>query len=239
MPMPGRKAENDDRVSVRRLFRRFKSTPEQRLRAEQRKNRRRDSISREADRIATTGERHGQRSAAIHANRFKRPRPRTERSELGGGDDFKGGRGGALAPRGSQIFDDANQPIGMRVGQRPQEQRVDDAENCRVGADAEREGRDDHERERWIPPEAPQRVTGVLPQVIEPDQPARLVEALLRGGDVAEPPMRHRARLLAAQAVADEAVGFEREVSLDFRVEIVVGATASPHRCSPGLRLRS
>jgi hypothetical protein len=44
--------------------------------------------------------------------------------------------------------EDAYQAIGLVEGQRPQQHGVDDAEDGCVGADAERENRDDGQRER-------------------------------------------------------------------------------------------
>ena len=51
-------------------------------------------------------------------------------------------------PRRAQVLPDHHQPFGIRIGQRPEQQRVDDAEDCGVGADAQRQRDEGDHRER-------------------------------------------------------------------------------------------
>jgi hypothetical protein len=53
--------------------------------------------------------------------------------------------------------------IRIAIGERLQQQGVDDAEDRRVGADAERQGADGDDREPW---RAPQQ-SGAVPEIIE------------------------------------------------------------------------
>ena len=75
---------------------------------------------------------------------------------------------------------DHHEPLGERVGKRPKEDGVQDAENRRVGADAERQGdqRDRRERRR-----APQQPRGISHVAAEVDEEIRLLRRRNRSGD--------------------------------------------------------
>ncbi|PYR23247.1 MAG: hypothetical protein DMF94_01960 [Acidobacteria bacterium] len=75
----------------------------------------------------------------------------------------------------------------------------------------------------------------VLPQVIQPEEAARLVEAFGGGGGVAESPARGEPRGLRGHAFVDEPFGFEVDVRPDLVGEVVVRASpASFPAPSPG-----
>ena len=57
----------------------------------------------------------------------------------------------------SQRLPDRDQPIGVGVGQRPQQRRVDQREDRAVGADAERQRRHRDRREHWRRAQLPER----------------------------------------------------------------------------------
>src|SRR5215207_2867324 len=61
---------------------------------------------------------------------------------------------------------DRDQSVGVCVGKRPQEHRVHGAEDRGIGADAEREGEDDDERESRALQEAPETVADILQQTV-------------------------------------------------------------------------
>ena len=61
----------------------------------------------------------------------------------------------------------AARALGIVNRQRPEQETVDDGEDRRVGADTERERRDDHDGERALPGEEPERVTDVAADVVE------------------------------------------------------------------------
>src|SRR5215470_2735474 len=49
-------------------------------------------------------------------------------------------RGDAVAIATRRLFENAYDSIGVLVGEWPEQHAIDEAENCRVGADAESEG---------------------------------------------------------------------------------------------------
>ena len=61
---------------------------------------------------------------------------------------------------------DSNQPLRVRVGQRLQEDAVDDGEDGSVGADADRQRRDRDGTEPWIPDEQAEGIADVACQSI-------------------------------------------------------------------------
>ena len=74
-----------------------------------------------------------------------------------------------LRSRGSVVLPDDREPIGIAVRQRLQQQRVDDAEDRGVRADAERQRGDGDEAEARRAQQQPRAVAKVLKQdVIEP-----------------------------------------------------------------------
>ena len=58
-------------------------------------------------------------------------------------------------------MEDPDQPVGLFERQRTQQDGVHDAEDRRVGADAEREDRDDGERERGRARQHPEGVSEI------------------------------------------------------------------------------
>ena len=62
---------------------------------------------------------------------------------------------------------DPDQPIGLGERQRPQEQRVDDAEDGGAGADAEPGDEDGERREAGVAPQRADGVAQILKEVVE------------------------------------------------------------------------
>ena len=56
----------------------------------------------------------------------------------------------------------------MRVGQRPEQHGIDDAEHGGVGADAERDGQDGHRGEAGRPPKRAQGVSDLVDEQTPP-----------------------------------------------------------------------
>ena len=68
----------------------------------------------------------------------------------------------ALAAR--RLLEHADDAVGVRVGQRLQQQSVDEAEDGGVGADAERERQQRHGRESRAPRQGSHGISQVLQQ---------------------------------------------------------------------------
>jgi hypothetical protein len=62
---------------------------------------------------------------------------------------------------------DLHEAFGLGIGERPQEQGVDDGEDRRVGADADREDRDRRDGKPARPPQKPPGVADVASDVLE------------------------------------------------------------------------
>ena len=71
-------------------------------------------------------------------------------------------RGDAVPVAARRLFEHAHDAIGVVIRQRTEHQAVHEAEDRRVGADAERQRQDRHRREAWACSERSQGVTQVL-----------------------------------------------------------------------------
>jgi len=129
-----------------------------------------------------------------------------------------------------EIVLDAHQLFGVRIGQRSQQRRVDDAENRGRCTDAERERENSDRGEAGRLAEHAHGVPNVLNGVIEPEPPARLVEPFARQRHVSEVAMRSGARRVVVEALFAQPGDVLVEVTVDLRREIVERASPSEHR---------
>ena len=83
-------------------------------------------------------------------------------------------------------FVELHEAVGLLVGQRPQHDRVDQAEDGGGRADAQGQRGHDRRGEPRPPRQQPQREARVLHETVPEERASGLVEALARGGDVAE-----------------------------------------------------
>ena len=81
---------------------------------------------------------------------------------------------------------DRHQSVGLGVGQRPEQHRVDEAEDRRVRADSDPQREDDDQAEARVPPEAPQGVLHVADDRLEHGKPRLVPERLLELRNAAE-----------------------------------------------------
>ena len=113
---------------------------------------------------------------------------------------------------------------GSRTGQRAQDQAAEDRKQRRVGADAERERADDHERKAGALAQPTQSRTHVLPDAVDRANRPDVTRVVDGERNVAErAPARVRG-LLWREAVALERVLPKRAVRLDLRAQIRVVA---------------
>ncbi|MGH8176771.1 MAG: hypothetical protein ACREV5_10970 [Steroidobacter sp.] len=73
---------------------------------------------------------------------------------------------------------DRHESVGLMIGQRAEQHRVDDAEDRAVGANAKRQRQDSNGREGWIPFQGDQAVAHVPRQIFDPGQPPLVVQCL-------------------------------------------------------------
>ena len=110
---------------------------------------------------------------------------------------------------------DRHQAIGLRVRQRPENRRVDDAEDREVDADAEREHGDDGGNARLA--QSAYGVAAVLPQLVEQALPAGGAEFFFQAFCAAELEPRAALRLGRRHAAPHQVVG----VGVDMEPQLV------------------
>ena len=99
------------------------------------------------------------------------------------------------------IGDEHRQPLGLLHRQGAQEQAVDDGEDRRVRADAERQRQHDHHGEAAVPDERPERIPDIPTDLIQTGTVTRGSHTLLGLLDAAELEDRQAARLGGRQTV--------------------------------------
>ena len=119
------------------------------------------------------------------------------------------------------------------VGQRREQYGLDDAEDGRGAADAERE-RGNHDRGiAGSAPDLPYRQPEILPERVAGAQRIELIDLLAGPGDVAELAARRDARLGGRQAGADVAIGQHLEMGFELETGLLVQAPARPSVAEP------
>ena len=104
---------------------------------------------------------------------------------------------------------------------------MDDAEDGRVGADAERQRQDGHGGEARRPAQHPRGVVQIPPGIIQPAQGSFVAVPLLHLLDAAERALRGESGIVGRQAAASKLVFEQRQVGRDFSGELAVrGAVA-------------
>src|SRR5690348_5535804 len=120
-----------------------------------------------------------------------------------------------------------DQLIRLIYGKSPQQQCIDEAKDCGVGADAESEGENRDRREAWGFAQHTQREANVAREIVPEEPAAEFVEALLSLGDVAESAAGGVVSFLFAEALFAEACNLQLQMRFDFALEIVFLALPS------------
>ena len=138
--------------------------------------------------------------------------------------------------RGSGERKDANQAIAVDVGQRPQQNRVEQAECHRGKAKAQPERRANEEREQRTPSQLAKGSAQVPQQGVEPVQAVGLAPRLLDCRNAAEVDMRHPPRFPFAHAPRKVLLDRHLQVGVELVVELPLGrgpAQAGPRARQP------
>ncbi len=109
-------------------------------------------------------------------------------------------------------FAQRGETAGVPVGQRLEDDAVDDGEDRGGRADTEREGEDGDRGEAGALPQQPEPVAEVLEDVLEPRQAAPLADLLLDALDMAETPRGRIVRLAGWHAGGEVGLGLKVEV---------------------------
>ena len=129
------------------------------------------------------------------------------------------------APGPAALWLDVNKPILAAVDERPQQHAADHAEDCGVGADAERERDHDRGGQALGAQERSQADPHVLRKRVGHVEPAAVPHAphfLAQVRHVAELPQRREAGGLRILAAVDPFLDVDRQVAADFVVEVVL-----------------
>src|SRR5206468_11194796 len=65
-------------------------------------------------------------------------------------------------------FVNHQQLLAVRVRKRPEQELIDDGEDCRVAADTERQNEHDRDSEPWTLPQATRHVPDISSEILEP-----------------------------------------------------------------------
>jgi hypothetical protein len=206
-------AEQHDRAVPFAVLVLTKQTPGLRLHAEHRQERRGGTADLDARRISAA--RHRLRGRPHRGDGVESRDAGLPQQVLAGGRRQRG-----VSPRhcGNHRADD-DEPFVMRVGQRPEQDRVDQREDRGVRPDADGDQDDDEQAEPWLAPHHPQSVADILGDRIEGGEAARVAVGLAGLIDAAEPAPRFAARVLAREPLALEVPFEQRQVRLDLGIE--------------------
>ncbi len=111
--------------------------------------------------------------------------------------------------------------------QRPEPHRIQELEDRRVGADAERQRQNRDERERGIQTQQAQAMAHVLHDCFERGDGVHAIDLLADARRVAELAPRGEPRLVGRHAAGDVVVGFNGEMRLELTGALIVPAAAA------------
>ena len=133
-------------------------------------------------------------------------------------------------PAAPDVFGNLHQPIGVRVGQRSQQDRVDHAEDRGGRADAEGHGQHRCQREARMATKPAHRIGNVAPQILEPHKRAMVAVDLFRLIDATERPHCREAGLFRAQAATEVVLFDQGQMRRDLARHLSFGLAGSHER---------
>ena len=139
-----------------------------------------------------------------------------------------------LETEGVRDLPHLHQPIGVADRQRAQQQIVDEAEERRVGADAERQRQRDHGGERRTLQQHAQRIPDVLRQRVGHGDASLFAVGFAELLGAAEPPERDAARFVRRQPGAACLVHEQLEMGGQLFVELSIDAPPQQRRGQAG-----
>ena len=138
-----------------------------------------------------------------------------------------------LGPDARKIVLDADELLGLRIGERTQQRGIDDGENRGIGANAQGHGQDGDRREARRFAQGTKGVPDVLRQTIPPEPATGFVEVLFGVEFIAKGAPCSGAGFRETHSSLAQVFGFKLNVLFDFSVEIVEFALAPQHRYYP------
>jgi hypothetical protein len=125
---------------------------------------------------------------------------------------------------------DEDEPVGILDRQFLHQHLVHQAEDGRVGADAERERHRGDDGVGGRPAHRSQRVARIRPQIVEPPQAARIAHLFLNQRDVAELAPRRRLRVGGRHAARAQQLDLPLEVIAQLVIHLLLHACAAQER---------
>src|SRR5262245_33626748 len=119
------------------------------------------------------------------------------------------------------------------VRKRPQQYRVDNAEDRAVSADTQRQRDDGDQSEAGVSPQHPRPITQVLPQVLQPPRPARVAAPLLHLLRTAESEPGPPSRFLRIKSLRDEIGRMLVQMKAQFFFELLFHLLSEPQSTPP------
>ena len=136
----------------------------------------------------------------------------------------------SFPPDALEVHRDLGQPVGFRVGQGAEKDRVHYAEQRGVGADTQGQSCDDRRCKNRASPEQAHRVDQVAAQHSKNSQSDGLAALVFYSADCPEFDTCPPARFVGGQTFGDQVLGVELDVRSQFRVHFLFQARATKNR---------
>jgi hypothetical protein len=121
----------------------------------------------------------------------------------------------------------ADKPVWRGIGQRPDQDCVDDAEDSRSRADPERQRQDRGEREAWARANHPQRHAKIVSEPFEPADVVHLVRLLTNAQRTAELLSCRQPCLVKGHPFGAKVIDAFRDVEIELATELTIDAPAA------------
>jgi hypothetical protein len=114
-----------------------------------------------------------------------------------------------------------NQPVCIRIRQRPEQRRTDHAKYCRVQANPQTKRDYNYRRKAWTPAQHSQSITQILQQLLHPNRVPDCTRILFDQRDISELAQRRMASFLRWHAAIDVVLRFHLDMVTDVVVEAI------------------
>ncbi len=118
--------------------------------------------------------------------------------------------------------EDSDQAVGLRERYWPEQHRIDDAEDRRVGSDSAPEGKHADRYKRRRPPKLAERISNVGPDAVREIDPPLVATAFDHGTRRSEPELRLPSRFVHAHAARDVPADHHLEVKVHFASKLPI-----------------
>jgi hypothetical protein len=215
------------------VFCRCERAPRDRSRPEHGQQCCRDPRHLDVDRLATAAQ--GLLLRRDACQRFQRGHSRSPLEEVAG----RGRNAGIQGCFERDHLADDHKAIGVRVGERSQQNGIDEREDPRVRANTDRDEQDDQRAEPRLTPDHAHAVAEVVGQRVERREAADIAILFADLIAAAKAPPRLALRRLERPALLPQIGNQQREVQIDLLVVIAQPAAASderPHAAQPAVQ---